>query len=666
MKNFPQDLRHASGMMRLDATRLLLAFRESQIPQDLIPSLQYLGLALEEDEPGEADSFLRERINHTDRRFWVRTLSGRAIDEALFNAIGERFGEDLDWIGPVYRLENLEGRAGFLSPLPNVLLIKFHSELISREKVHTRATVDSSVASIDQSVLREIPEQFRYLGDYHYYVINNSREYSSYQLQKQLLETEPNLIQEVLFEHMSMLLPYSAVPNDPLFPNQWNMTRIQAGGSGFTGWDISQGNQAVVVCVLDSGCDLNHPDLQYSGPGIRLDPLNPPGNPPGSPNPGVLNFNVGHGTSCAGIVAAGFNNGIGVTGVAGNCRILPIAFQNADSMEVRNGIMFATDHGARVISMSFNNTTWIPAIVDPAIQYAFNRNVILCCSTGNNNGAIVYPATNPLVIACGASDQVDTRAPFSNFGPEISVVAPGINIPTTDILGTGGYDPTDNILNFFGTSAAAPHVAGLAALLLSHDPTLSNVEVHNIIERTADKVGGVVYSTTPLHPNGSWNNQMGYGRINVLRALNLWPNGQKINETDSTPESPAVCVFHNQQLYVFWKANDPSNSIYFSASSNGVTWPNGQKINETDSTPESPAVCVFNGRIYVFWKANDPSNSIYFSASSNGINWFNGKKINQTDSTPENPDACVFNNRLYVFWKANDPSNSIYFSPSVF
>jgi|HubBroStandDraft_1064217.scaffolds.fasta_scaffold17931_1 hypothetical protein len=143
----------------------------------------------------------------------------------------------------------------------------------------------------------------------------------------------------------------------------------------------------------------------------------------------------------------------------------------------------------------------------------------------------------------------------------------------------------------------------------------------------------------------------------------LWPAGKKINNHDSTPQALAACVFNNS-LYLFWKANDSSNSIYYSASGNGQSWPGGKKINNHDSTPQALAACVFNNSLYLFWKANDGSNSIYYSASADGQSWPRGQKINGLDSTPAAPAACVFGNQIYVFWKSNDSSNSIYYSRS--
>jgi hypothetical protein len=148
-----------------------------------------------------------------------------------------------------------------------------------------------------------------------------------------------------------------------------------------------------------------------------------------------------------------------------------------------------------------------------------------------------------------------------------------------------------------------------------------------------------------------------------------WPNGTTINGVDTTPESLAMCAFQNQ-VYLFWKANDGSNQIYFSASPLWLPFRNGTTINGVDSTPAALCACVFQNQLYLFWKANDPSNQIYFSASADGLRWPNGTTINGVDSTPAALTCAPYlglevpGNALYLFWQANDPSNRIYYSIS--
>jgi subtilisin family serine protease len=334
------------------------------------------------------------------------------------------------------------------------------------------------------------------------------------------------MVRDVQFETMPMFVPLAYVPNDPDFGNQWDMRRIRAGGAGHTAWNINRGNSSVVICVLDTGCDLGHPDLDFVSDGINVGAPGSDGSPIAGPTTAI-----GHGTACAGIAAATIHNATGVAGVAGGCQILPVAFTNWTDAELARGIRYATQNGAHVLSMSLvsSPSSFINRlIIGLAIQDAFDHNVVLCAATGNGNSeSVAYPARHPLVMACGASDQDDNRKTptspdgetwwGSNFGAEINVVAPGVLIPTTDVQGSAGYDSGDYFMTFNGTSAATPHVAGLAALLISANDTLSNVEVQEIIERTADKVGDRLYLLSG--PNGSWNEEMGYGRINAYRAL---------------------------------------------------------------------------------------------------------------------------------------------------
>jgi hypothetical protein len=518
MRNYPQQLaRNTEPVLDLDITRLLLAFRTPRVADNLSSSLQRLDLQLEDGGEYGKGVLRGGGINHTDRRFWVRTTDGRAIDDQFFDAIEEAFDEDLDWVGPVYQVPRTPGLAGFLCPLPDALLVR-------TRQLHLTA-VSSRLA---QLALREDPEKSRYLTGYSYYVVGDPKAAPSHQLRLQLIEDEVLSAAEAVHENMPMVTPLTMVANDELYGYQWGMPRIRAGAPfGQTdvrsGWDIHLGSSDVTICVLDSGCDLTHPDLKFSGPGLRLplDLLSAVDG--GGPNPTAAGFGVGHGTACAGIAAATTNNLKGIAGVAGNCTVLPLAFRNSTDVEVAHGISYAIGR-AKVINMSFVSYAWDASVINPSIDAAYQNNVIMCGATGgapgSSGGVLVYPSTHPHVIACGASDPNDNVAEFSNFGTGLSVVAPGIDVLTTDIQGDGGYNPGSDYTFFTGTSAAAPHVAGLAALLLSLNRTLSSAEVRDIIESTADKVGPFPYTPDPFgNPNKSWNIYYGHGRINVLRAL---------------------------------------------------------------------------------------------------------------------------------------------------
>jgi subtilisin family serine protease len=506
VKDFPIRIRHHSGaIMELERDRVLVGFGKGPkaSSQDRTKALEAIGLTAEDpvlpaaasNEPAEA------AVNHTDDRIWARTLDGSAFRP---NRAAE--SDQLSWVAPVYRLPSA-GRTELLSPLPHALLVRIKNQ-DRRSELEDR---------LRKRGLKADDARSKYLGDFTYFVVDPTKT-PAYELKDQILTEEGQDIQ-VELELMPMHVPTAFTPNDPQYPAQWNMARIAAGGTGQSAWNMQRGDPDIVVCILDEGCQLDHPDLLFAADGINLGTMMPTGAPTGN-----------HGTPCAGIAAATIHNSTGVAGVAGGCSILPVAFSAWTDVEVAAGIRFAAENGARVISMSFGWDPWNPAIIDPAIQDAFDSNVVMCVATHNYNTAdgITYPATNALVMACGASDQDDDRKspaspdgePWgSNYGPQMSVVAPGVLCPSTDRLGASGYSSGDYVPDFNGTSAATPHVAGLAALLLSCDASLSNVDVRDIIEQTANKVGSVAYANTPGYPNGTWNEEMGYGRINARSAV---------------------------------------------------------------------------------------------------------------------------------------------------
>ncbi|SRR6266542_867896 len=310
------------------------------------------------------------------------------------------------------------------------------------------------------------------------------------------------------------------IPNDTFFPNQWGLQRISAPRA----WPITEGDPNIIIAVLDQGVELHHPDLNlwpisYSTITHLFD-----GSPVGN-----------HGTACAGIISSRIENSTGAAGLAGKCRVMAIATNFADT-EVAEGLYFAADNGARVVSMSFGVypswMIWDFTIIEAALQYCQGKNVLLVAATGNENQNVSrFPATDPRTLGVGGSNRDDVRKEIGDtsiepfwgacFGPDVDVVAPCLEIPTTDRLGAAGYTPTDYDLLFDGTSAATPHVAALAGLILSLNTNLTNLEVRQIISETTDKINqpAYVYLPTAGKPFGTWNNDVGYGRINAERAL---------------------------------------------------------------------------------------------------------------------------------------------------
>ncbi|MFT9849326.1 S8 family peptidase [Aneurinibacillus sp. REN35] len=302
-----------------------------------------------------------------------------------------------------------------------------------------------------------------------------------------------NKRQDVRFAEPNYLLLPNATPNDTLYPRyQWNMPAIDMEKA----WDITKGKPDVIIAVIDTGVDLTHPEFQgklVSGYNVLNDS-------------NKAQDDNGHGTHVAGIIAAKTNNQQGIAGIAWNNKIMPVKGIGADgsgsSFDIARGIIWAADHGAKVINMSVGN--YHPSnVLHDAIKYAFSKNVIMIAASGNDHtNQPSYPAAYPEVISVAAVDWKGKQAEFSNFGPHIDVSAPGVDIPSTYIQ--------KDYASLSGTSMACPHVAGLAGLIRSLNSSLSNREVMKIIRE----------ATTDAGIKG-WDQHYGYGIMDVPRALQL-------------------------------------------------------------------------------------------------------------------------------------------------
>ena len=306
--------------------------------------------------------------------------------------------------------------------------------------------------------------------------------------------------------------------NDDFFNDQWHLLNTgQAGGTEGNDigicetWDITTGCNDVVVAVLDQGLEFTHPDFNNFSP-ISFDTES------GTQPSRLLGD---HGVQVSGVIGAEADNTLGIAGVAPNIQLMDISNSLASTPASRtvraDGIDFAWQNGADVINNSWGSSV-IYDVIDEAIQDAtsLGRNglgTIVVFATGNDgNNSIGYPSSNPLAISVGSIGRTESRSSFSNFGNGLDVVAPGENIRTTD---DGG-----NYIIVSGTSVAAPQVAGVAALILSVNPDLTQQEVRNIIESTADKIGNYTYTQGAGEQAGlTWNNEMGYGRLNAQAAV---------------------------------------------------------------------------------------------------------------------------------------------------
>lgn len=278
---------------------------------------------------------------------------------------------------------------------------------------------------------------------------------------------------------------YSLTTNDPLRTRQYSLARMRVNQA----WDLNSGRPEVKIAVIDSGLDMDHPDFV----GKVVDPFD---YIDGDANP-YPDDGEAHGTHVGGISAAATNNGVGIAGVGYNCKLMPLRFDLTDAGSAAM-IMRAGDRGAKVANMSYGGPS-LSTLERDAVTYSWNKGVVLVAAAGNDGSSniidIGYPARFPEVIVVGASDQTDSRAPFSNFGPEVDVAAPGAAITSAVI---------NDYADLSGTSMASPNVAGVVGLMWSRAPAgTTNTKIRQVLESTCDFIG-------------AWNLK---GRVNADKAL---------------------------------------------------------------------------------------------------------------------------------------------------
>lgn len=294
---------------------------------------------------------------------------------------------------------------------------------------------------------------------------------------------------EVKFAELDEVFAPDAVPDDPLYLQQWHLSDISCS----TAWRITAGSSGVVIAICDSGVDPTHPDLVGRlVPGWNV-----------VSNSSDTSDVQGHGTAVAGTAAAHGGNGVGVASVAYDCRIMPVRITNdpvggvSTASQQASGIAWAAIHGANVANLSYASST--NETVSSAAQFFQTKGGVVTISAGNA-GSFFSESINPYCVTVAATDQSGTYTPWSNYGYNIFLAAPGASVLTT--TRGGGY------ATWSGTSFSAPIVAGVAALVKSAKPTLTAVQIQNVLAASADDLG-----------DAGWDMHYGYGKVNAGRAV---------------------------------------------------------------------------------------------------------------------------------------------------
>ncbi len=360
------------------------------------------------------------------------------------------------------------------------------------------------------------------------------------QLRGEILDYQPNHILKIY-----------QTGSDPLQSRQWYLEKIRAVQAAA----MADPSRTILVSVIDTGIDYRHEDLQgrlwvndaedlnhngtldssdvngvdddgngYIDDVFGWDFVDAPRFPDGGDfldpdNDPMDEFQSGHGTPVAGLIAAATENGTGIRGIAANVKVMNLRAGTASGYleedDVARAILYAVNNGADIINMSFGDVVVSPFLRD-VIRYAWSEGVVIVAAAGNSGtNEIHYPAGYPETIAVAATDQSDNRAGFSTWGTFIDLAAPGVEIFSTAV--------DDGYASFNGTSFSAPIVCAAAAVLLGENPELNSEQVRNTLKTSSDDLGG--FGFDPL---------FGAGRLNMLTMI------KSAYQTELTIHSPAA------------------------------------------------------------------------------------------------------------------------------
>lgn len=419
------------------------------------------------------------------------------------------------------------------------------------------------------------------------------------------------------------ILETAYTPNDTYYSNQYAPAKIKAD----LAWDLTEGTSSAIVAIIDTGIMSSHSDL--TGRVIGAVDFT------SSPN-GTNDIN-GHGTHVAGIVAANTNNSTGVAGIASKVSLLNVkSLDDGGSghfTEVANGIEWAADNDAHVISMSLGGDyDTCNSLIEDSIDYAWSENVLIVAAGGNwASNDIHMPAICNHVISVAATDSADALASFSNYHSSMTLAAPGVDIYST--LNSGSYG------NKSGTSMATPMVAGVAALVKSANSYLNNQEMYDILTSTADPITGT---------GTNWQ----YGRVDAQKAL---APSTRIDETST------YCISGTDpRIHVQWTSvpNAVSYNIYRTAVGGSESYfGNTSGIAANDDT-------VYSGQQYTYRIVAVFADSSTLSGVSQILTAETCVKPNLNGSTAAYCNGAI--SRIHVQWNtvADTYLYKVYRTPS--
>ena len=456
----------------------------------------------------------------------------------------------------------------------------------------------------------------------------------------------------------------AVVPADPLYSIHWghnntaqmlsfnwtngnHETGSPVGTVGFdanaqAAWDGAQGfgSSSVIIAIIDTGVEAGHPDLlQVTGYDYGDNDTNPDDN----------SASAGHGTACAGVAAARANS-LGSVGIAAGCSIMPLKVANsAGTMafsSIQNALYYAADHGAHIISMSLGAAIASDPATDTAINYAFNAGCTILAATGNENkSTISYPAIHANVIGIGAASPCGQRKRSSSLSSEVNpgvstdpngytcdgerwwgsnygsttqgaagavdVIAPTI-LPTTDLLGSAGYDPSDYSKWFNGTSCATPYAAGVCALIKSANPSWTPTQVRDRLRSTAQDVVSVESAA-------GWDRYAGYGMVDAAAAVGGAP---PVDQVTVTYPNGGETLTAGSVATITWTWSGSFTTVNIDYSTNGgSTWTTivSGTPNDGSHAWTVPSTATTQGRVRVSGgTATDMSNANFTISTGGG------------------------------------------------